>query len=300
MELLRRQYTVMIVPDASGQLRRLHVRGAHVAWVLGLAAVLTVAAVCTPVLGLWSRGLARELAAVEQERDQLVERSAEVEATLGELRAKLDAFERRTRQLGYMAGLEMPALATGAQGHSADAASLSHAARAELHRTEAEDLAGIGALLDRRLDTLEQAFDEQSDRLSRVPSLLPVRGLIGAGFGWRRDPFTGLRQYHRGLDIAAPEGTPIQSPADGIVVKTETHRGYGMVLYVSHGDGIVSRYAHCSEFKVRPGQKVRRGDVIGLVGNTGRSTAPHLHYEVLLHGKQVNPMKYVSVEGLFY
>jgi murein DD-endopeptidase MepM/ murein hydrolase activator NlpD len=290
----------MVVPDARGTMRRFHVRGTQLAWAAGVVALLAVMALAAPVFMTWNRGLASERDTLRAERDQLEARSAEVEQTLSELRTQLDLFEQRTEKLAFLAGLELPSLGLGAQGYSRGVDELGTSERVELFRSEASDLADAGTLLERRLETVEQAYGEQSERLSRIPSIVPVRGLIGSGFGWRRDPFTGRRQYHRGLDVSAPEGTPIHAPADGIVVKTETNGGYGKVIYISHGDGLVTRYGHVSAYKARPGQRVSRGDVVALVGNTGRSTAPHLHYEVLLQGKPVNPMKFISDEGLFY
>jgi murein DD-endopeptidase MepM/ murein hydrolase activator NlpD len=144
---------------------------------------------------------------------------------------------------------------------------------------------------------VERELTERSERLARVPSLLPVPGLIGGGFGWRRDPFTGAKQFHRGVDLSAPPGTPVFAPADGIVLAADREGGYGNVLTISHGDGMVTRYGHLSAFKAKAGQEVRRGDTIALVGSSGRSTGPHLHYEVLLEGRQVDPMAYVLDEG---
>lgn len=298
--MLKRHFTIMVVPDARGTMRRFHVRGSQLAWAAGVVSLLALFALAAPVFMTWNRGLAHERDALRAERDQLEARSAEVEETLSELRTQLDLFEQRTEKLAFLAGLELPSLGLGAQGYSRGIDDLDTSERVELFRSEASDLADAGTLLERRLETVEQAYGEQSERLSRIPSIIPVRGLVGSGFGWRRDPFTGRRQYHRGLDVSAPEGTPIHAPADGIIVKTETNGGYGKVIYISHGDGLVTRYGHVSAYKARPGQRVRRGDVVALVGNTGRSTAPHLHYEVLLQGKPVNPMKFISDEGLFY
>ncbi len=120
-----------------------------------------------------------------------------------------------------------------------------------------------------------------------------MKGILGHGFGWRRDPFTGQREFHKGIDISAPTGRKVLAPADGIVVKVSRVRGYGRVLYLSHGNGIMTHYGHLSEFNVKLGQKVSRGGVIGFVGSTGRSTGPHLHYEVVVHNRKVDPMKYI-------
>ncbi|RMG43625.1 MAG: M23 family metallopeptidase [Acidobacteria bacterium] len=297
---LNRRFTIMVVPDARARMRRFHLRGAHLVAGAAAIAVLSILAASAPVGWLRAHRLASDLAAATRERDELAGRAEEIESTLAELRDRLDKFEQRTQKLAAIAGLDLPSLGPGGQGVSVGTDTLGPAERTALLGEEAEELASLGTLLGRRLDTVERAIGAQSERLARTPSILPVRGLIGAGFAWRRDPFTGRRQFHRGIDISAPEGTPVHAPGDAVVVKAERHRGYGKVLYLSHGDGIVTRYGHLSEFKVRPGDKVRRGDVIGLVGTTGRSTAPHLHYEVLVQGRQVDPMRFVLDEALFY
>ncbi len=296
----RRHYTVMVVPDARANMKRFHLEGKHLALGLSGVAVILALAFAAPLLLAWGVRLDSRLAAVEAERDRLAENSASMEASLADLREKLDRFERRTEKLAALAGLDLPSVQSGGQGVGTGIENLAPRAKADVLAAEAEALHDRSDLVERRLETVERAIHSQSERLAHVPSIFPVRGLIGAGFGWRRDPFTGLRQFHRGIDISAPEGTPVRAPADGIVVKTERNGGYGKVLYISHGNGIVTRYGHLSAYRVRPGQKVRRGDVIALVGNTGRSTAPHLHYEVLVGGKQVDPMRYIMDDGLFY
>lgn len=125
--------------------------------------------------------------------------------------------------------------------------------------------------------------------LSCTPSVMPVKGLITHGFAWRRDPFTGRRAFHTGLDISARRGSPVSAPADGVVTRAGWLHGYGKVVEINHGYGITSRYGHLHRIDVEVGDVVQRGDGIGQVGSTGRSTGPHLHYEVLENGKSVNP-----------
>jgi murein DD-endopeptidase MepM/ murein hydrolase activator NlpD len=120
-----------------------------------------------------------------------------------------------------------------------------------------------------------------------------VRGILTDGFGGRSDPFTGEAGQHNAVDISSAAGAPIRSPADGIVVKAEWANGYGQVVYISHGYGYSTRYGHLSKIGVRAGQRVKRGDVIGNVGSTGRSTGPHLHYEVRVNNNPVNPLEYI-------
>lgn len=131
------------------------------------------------------------------------------------------------------------------------------------------------------------------EKLAAIPSLSPVEGgYMNSGFGYRRDPFTQKVRFHYGQDISATTGTSVFAPADGMVVETRYRGGYGKVIKIKHGYGYVTYFAHLSEFSVSKGQKINRGDLIGKIGNTGRSTAPHLHYEVHYFNSPQNPLDY--------
>lgn len=129
------------------------------------------------------------------------------------------------------------------------------------------------------------------------PSLWPVTGRLLSHFGTREDPFTAMQAFHSGVDISAPQGTPVHVAADGIVVRAEWFGGYGKVVVVDHGKGLQSYYAHLSRIDVIPGQEVHMGDVIAGTGATGRATTPHLHYEVRIGGSPVNPYPYLAHAG---
>lgn len=158
------------------------------------------------------------------------------------------------------------------------------------------------------VDTLDESADQNADlftliesRLmeSRLQSLMipnsaPVNGPVGSGFGFRADPFTGRSALHMGLDFPADVGTPIMAAAGGVVQLTETHPAYGQMVEVDHGNGLVTRYAHASKLLVRTGDIVKRGQPIAQVGNTGRSTGPHLHFEVLVDGVPQNPARFLA------
>ncbi len=136
-------------------------------------------------------------------------------------------------------------------------------------------------------------FKGKRTLLSHTPSILPTRGWFTSGFGRRTSPFTNRKEFHSGIDIVARQGTPIIAPADGLVIKAARDSGYGNLLEIRHLQGIVTRYAHTQKILVRPGNRVKRGDIIAKVGSTGRSTGPHLHYEVRLNGVAVNPLFYI-------
>ena len=140
---------------------------------------------------------------------------------------------------------------------------------------------------------LEGHLRDQTSLLSAVPTIWPTRGWVTSDFGYRKSPFTGLRENHEGLDIAARIGSPVRAPADGIVIVAGKESGYGNMVEIDHGYGYITRYGHNSKHLVKAGDKVKRGQPIALVGNTGRSTGPHLHYEVLFNNVPRNPKNYI-------
>jgi len=142
-------------------------------------------------------------------------------------------------------------------------------------------------------ETIYDAFKNRSDQILSTPSIRPIyTGYINDSFGYRRDPFTGRREFHYGVDITAPTGTPIFSTADGVVGDAGYHGGYGNVVEINHGFGYSTLYAHLSRINVRPGDAIRRGQKVGEVGVTGRTTGPHLHYEVKQFNINKNPLDF--------
>jgi murein DD-endopeptidase MepM/ murein hydrolase activator NlpD len=127
-----------------------------------------------------------------------------------------------------------------------------------------------------------------------VPSAMPVDVVVGSGFGFRRDPLNGRSALHTGLDFPAAVGTPIRAAAGGIVTAVDTHPEYGQLLELTHGSGLVTRYAHCTAIAVPLGALVRRGQVVAQVGNSGRSTGAHLHFEVLVDGVPQDPARFLA------
>lgn len=147
------------------------------------------------------------------------------------------------------------------------------------------------------LDEIAKLAEEKEKLLAAIPAIQPVRNAdltrMASGFGWRTDPFTKARKMHKGMDFTAPRGTPIFASGDGKVVRADNRSsGYGKHIRIDHGYGYLSLYAHLSKYNVSRGQKVKRGDLIGFVGNTGRSEAPHLHYEVWKDGEKINPINF--------
>ena len=129
--------------------------------------------------------------------------------------------------------------------------------------------------------------------LEATPSIWPTSGWVTSGFAWRTSPFTGKREFHKGIDISAPRGTPIYAPARGLITFSGRDGSYGLSVHLKHNSSLTTRYAHMYRVAVKNGKEVTRGELIGYVGSTGRSTGPHLHYEVRLNGVPVNPKRYI-------
>ncbi len=159
--------------------------------------------------------------------------------------------------------------------------------------SDLENLQIEAAVQEESFIELKEFLEDKKSLLASTPSVWPVRGWVTSGFGKRISPFTGTWKMHEGLDIATRVGRPIIAPADGRVTYVGVEAGYGKLLVIDHGYGVVTRYGHNSKILVKVGQKVKRGQKIAAVGNTGRSTGPHLHYEVRVNGVPVNPRNYI-------
>ncbi|MFA6034983.1 MAG: M23 family metallopeptidase [Myxococcota bacterium] len=165
--------------------------------------------------------------------------------------------------------------------------------RLALLRSRVESIHAEAGRTEENLREMKSFFEAQKTMLSSTPSRWPSNGWVTSDFGHRYDPYTGDRSMHTGLDIATDPGTPVVAPADGQIISTEYHPNYGKMILIDHGNSIMTLYAHLSEVSVSEGDRVLRGVKLGAVGNSGRSTGPHLHYEVHVNGIPVNPMKYI-------
>lgn len=201
---------------------------------------------------------------------------------------QVESLELQMRKLAVLAGAEpIPAPIGGIGGAVGSPAGYDYVS------DRLEDLSGRIASLDQQSVALERTMREKSRLLASTPSIWPIRGYLSSGFGRRNDPFTGEIEWHYGLDLNASTGTPVRVTADGLVIETSFSPTYGNYVVVSHGFGTVTRYAHLSRIDVRRSQRLHRGQVLGLVGNTGRSRAPHLHYEVWVNERAQNPLDHI-------
>ncbi len=169
--------------------------------------------------------------------------------------------------------------------------------RASRLHSEMEDSRRRSSLSLQSMVDIERQIREVDDRWQYVPSITPVTGVITSRYGPRTDPFTGLYAMHQGIDIAAAHGTPVKSPARGVVIKAGVDARYGLYIDVDHLNGYRTRFGHLSSILVKKGMELKRGDIIGRVGMTGRTTGNHLHYEIQKDRRRVNPIKYIQSEN---
>jgi murein DD-endopeptidase MepM/ murein hydrolase activator NlpD len=276
-------HTIIVVPHARARLRKWRVSNLQIRVVLSLLAVLTLAASFF-TWGFFTKTVDRaEIERLRGENRELRTVNTSFEGDVRQLQEKLADYEDRTMELAIVAGLD-PAAGGGEAG---------------VGGTAGAPEAGLGGLsrradrLEGTLDRVEAELHEQMRWISSTPAITPARGILTSGFGIRRDPITRGRAFHSGLDIAAAPGAPVRAAADGVVIRATRSGGLGKAVYLSHGFGLSTRYGHMAKIEVKAGQRVQRGDVIGYVGNTGRSTGYHLHYEVHLDGEPVDPAPYL-------
>jgi murein DD-endopeptidase MepM/ murein hydrolase activator NlpD len=289
--MAQQHHTIIFVPHAHARLRKWRVTNLQIGLVAGALVLLTLAS----LFFIWShfRTPANpvEIARLQKENEALRQVNTQFESSLQKLQEQLTSYEDRTRDLAIVAGIE--SLGEGVE------AGIGGEAPAEADAGEAVDVGDLpemtarAAQLSGTLDAVETRLEQRMHWISSTPAIAPVRGIFTSGYGSRTDPLTHGHGNHQGVDIAAAPGQPVQATADGIVMVTGVQGGYGKAVFLAHGYGLTTRYGHLSAITVKPGQRVRRGDVVGRVGNTGRSTGYHLHYEVRLDGEAVNPLGYI-------
>ncbi|HYT83802.1 MAG TPA: peptidoglycan DD-metalloendopeptidase family protein [Gemmatimonadales bacterium] len=304
-----RRWTLMMVPHGSGSSRAVEVSQTVVKTLIGIGSVvaltflvLGVAAISRGVSITKSRALENENRLLAGEIQRMRERLARIQDTL-------TRFGEREQELRLLAGLTPTDRGVQQAGIGGPAGTWS----------ERDSLAALGPsgqqalaarvdvdALSRRANVLVRSLNEAYDSLSRhqarlaaMPSIMPTKGWLTSAFMRERvHPILHLARPHEGIDVTAPMSAEIEAPASGIVTEVRWEEGYGNMITLDHGYGLVTRYAHCSKILVARGTRVKRGQTIALVGSTGLSTGPHLHYEVWVNGHPVDPIKYVLPDAI--
>ena len=280
-----KHHTIILVPHSRAKFRKWTVSSRQLATAALAAVLLLLLAVVSTWSFFFSSIDKTQLTQLEEENLRLREVNQDFETSVRDLTRQLADFEDRTRQLAIVAGLDGLGLEQdpGIGGEDLllpEQGTLGHL----------DDLAD---LLDRGLQSISAELAERLQLAAATPSISPVRGLLTSSYGYRSDPVTGQRALHRAIDISTSPGQPIKATADGVVLRARRNGRLGNSVDLSHGHGVVTRYGHLASYDVEPGQRIRRGEVIGFVGNTGRTTGFHLHYEVRIEGQPVNPLAYI-------
>lgn len=299
-----RRYTILLVPEGTDAPRSVALSGRSI------RAILWTAAACATITLLTITGVTVSLA-LPSARDAFRQNRAlgrELGVLRGRLRVLQDtiaAIGQRDEKIRLLAGLpsvDSAVREAGIGGPGGPDVRQDPLYRADpvLGRLAFDTRSDIEGLI-RRANILATSFDEVADslsndveRLASTPSIMPTAGWLSSQFSRSRfHPILHISRPHEGIDVSAPMGAPVVAPANGTIVTVTHQRGYGLVLEIDHGNDIVTKYAHLSKVQVRVGQRVTRGQTIANVGNSGLSTGPHLHYEIHVNGKVVDPLTYV-------
>lgn len=295
-----RRWTIIIVPRGASTSRIIEVSQTA----LKLVGSVAVAAVAVALLLGYATitktvNLARANE-VQQENSRLAAELAVIQGRVSTLSDSLASLGRRDARYRLMANLEPfdpQVLAVGIGGPLVAPAEEPGSVlleRADRVRVDLDALIRRANLLTRSFAEAADSLTAHADRLAATPSIMPTQGWLSSTFSaMRSHPILHVGRPHPGIDITAPAGTPIEAPAHGTVASAGWENGYGNMVVIDHGYGIVTKFAHASRLLVRAGDKVARGQRIALVGSTGLSVAPHLHYEVHVNGRPVNPLKYI-------
>jgi murein DD-endopeptidase MepM/ murein hydrolase activator NlpD len=285
----KRHSTIIIVPHAHGKVYKIQISPALLRTLVAVGvgiAILSIVSIAASGTFFHQRVLYR---AVQAENRQLKTTNQRLSETVSQVQARLTQFEQRTKTLAIAAGVsDLFSTSTGSTpagvGSGGPLDRLSAAPETLVRRQEQ---------LDQQLGKVERKLSDEALMLAHTPVVAPVVGVITDGFGPRLDPVTGKPAFHEGLDISVAIGTVVTAPADGVVVFANRDSGYGRMVKISHGYGYTTLYGHLEKFLVKEGAKVTRGQPIGKVGMSGRTTGPHLHYEVWKDGEKQNPLHYI-------
>ena len=305
--MARKSFTLIVVPDHDQVVRRYQVDRRLLRRVVASAAaavvLLAVGAVhYTHLLYRASeaRALRDENVALRTQMGTFRERIEHMASTL----ERVERFDQKLRAVTLLSdpqrnlalgptAMEIKTAPSSPTESEFTAATAAASESPKALSAKLDTLAAEATRQEQSLQELQGFFLEQKSLLASTPSVWPAKGWITSDFGQRTDPYTAEKVMHEGLDIAAPHGKDVTAPADGTVIFAGLEGSYGNVLVIDHGYGVKTRYGHLSKVEVRPGDHVRRGDLLGAVGNTGRSTGPHLHYEVRINGISTNPRKFI-------
>jgi murein DD-endopeptidase MepM/ murein hydrolase activator NlpD len=302
----KRRWTIVLVPQGAGPSKVVELSRGAVKLAAAVAVVLAVAAVLLGSATVSRRIELSRTTRLEDENSRLAQELGELHSRLTTLSDTIARISQRDAKVRLLANLDPISPQVQAAGIGGPAAPPSPGSLGTSLLRKAADVRVDANALIRRANLLAASFSAaadslaaHSDRLAATPSIMPTQGWLSSAFAAMREhPILHIARPHEGIDVSAPMGTPIEAPAAGVVRSTGWEAGYGNTIEIDHGFGIVTRFAHTSRILVHQGQHVQRGERIALVGNSGLATGPHLHYEVHVNGRPVDPLHYVMPDNV--
>ena len=298
--MFKKKLTLIMIPDASGIFKQMKVPVASLYIAGGTFIVLLIASLFFTSQFFNDQVAQKELDRLKSENNELNTRFEQMRWNLSEVESRYgDLVEKEIvlRSAFDLPEIDIQERQLGIGGPKAVATTFSPAGQsAQLVEVDLDYLLRLSRFEVEKFDEIHTELTDLEDRLKHTPSIWPCKGWFSRGYGMKFDPFAGYKRMHNGIDLANPRGTPIVATADGKVIKVGTQGGMGKTVVVDHGYGFKTLYGHLSKSNVKRGLYVKRGEVIALMGSTGYSTGPHLHYEVIRNGKKLNPLKYILNE----
>jgi murein DD-endopeptidase MepM/ murein hydrolase activator NlpD len=297
-ELRKEYFTFVIIPHSGKGTQQIKLNKVMLYTILGMSSILCISLVIM-VISLANTNYALHtsldnVSQLEQLSNQQKQEINDLRNRTSTINQKLTALSELEEKVRSMVGLKIPT-------ENASPSTTSRSFDRSAYGTDADELTSdaldgnldvLAAEMDSKIDNFSELITDVDDQLKILdarPDLVPTKGKVTSKFGYRVSPFTGKRQFHQGIDIANDKGTPVYAAGTGIVTFSGWNAGYGKTIIVSHGNGYRSVYAHNNENLVEAGKKVKKGDIIAKMGSTGKSTGPHLHFEIHSKGAQINP-----------
>lgn len=299
-----KKFTFLIIPEGTERTKSLSISARTIKLFLGVIAGILVVFVLLIYEFLHQQYQGHELfktrKLIAEQNNQIMDFANKIHM----LQTKLESLQQFDMKIRILANISNPAsdsentysiggptIDTG--GYPVPLSGVSKYMLVKKMEMDINDLLTKTSIEERSLQEVYEGILDKKDLLLATPSIWPVRGFITSGFGWRINPITGGKEFHEGIDIATQLGNPIKAPANGIVSFAGWESGYGNTIIIDHGYGITTLYGHLSKIDVKVGEMIKRGQVVGDIGDTGFSTGPHLHYQVMINGIPVNPMRYL-------
>jgi murein DD-endopeptidase MepM/ murein hydrolase activator NlpD len=299
--MAKKFFSVIIVPHSKTNFKTLTFSKRSMKFLIGGAALVLVA-LSIILVDYFSMNVTRsKYKTLAKENTEQKEKISNYEGYIQRLKTTISSFESYAKKLNVMMGFKSPDVIKGEPGLGGGDSGPKGAAEPEpdpqsISFSAIQNLSQKADSVEKNLGSLVNILESQTARLATTPTIWPAQGWVSSPFGYRIDPFTGKRTFHRGIDIATNFGNPVVATADGNVIEAAYDKFFGRTVIISHGGGVVTQYCHLDKYIVKAGQRIKRGDLLGYIGKTGKALGPHLHYEVRINDTSVNPYNYILEE----